>query len=109
MNKNLEREIKKEYQKKFGQKKFIPGQTQIPASGKIFDHQEILSMTEAVLDGWWTEGRWASEFEKKFAKWLGRRYCLAVNSGSSANLLAISALTSFRLKKRRLKKKTINR
>lgn len=104
MNKKLEQEIKKKYHEKFGIKKFIPGITSIPASGKIFDEKEMMAMCEAVLDGWWTEGRFASEFEKKLAKWLGRKYCLAVNSGSSANLLAISALTSFRLGKRRLKK-----
>lgn len=76
----------------------------IPVSGKKFDENEILKMIEAVLDGWWTEGRFAKEFEGKLCNFLGRKYCQIVNSGSSANLLAISALTSFRLKSRRLKK-----
>lgn len=104
VNKKLAQEIKKEYQKRFGNKKFIPGKTPIPPSGKVFDEKELRKMVEAVLDGWWTEGRFNQEFEEKFAKWLGRKFCITVNSGSSANLLAISSLTSFQLGEKRLKK-----
>lgn len=104
MDKELERKIKKEYQKSFAKKKFIPGQDSIPASGKVFNEKEIQMMIEAVLDGHWTEGRFNQKFEQKLAKWMGRKFCITVNSGSSANLLAISALTSFRLGEKRLKK-----
>ncbi|MSR76346.1 MAG: lipopolysaccharide biosynthesis protein RfbH [Candidatus Ryanbacteria bacterium] len=103
MNKELKKQIQKEYQKRFGIRHFIPGKTSIQASGKDFDWQEMVAMTEAVLDGWWTEGRFADEFEKKFAKFVGVPYCITTTSGSSANLLAISALTSYHLGDRRLK------
>jgi CDP-6-deoxy-D-xylo-4-hexulose-3-dehydrase len=103
-NKNLEREIKKEYQKRFGKKKFIPGKTYIPASGKVFGSEEMIAMTEAVLEGHWTEGHYAQEFEEKFAKFIGRKYCITTTSGSSANLLAVASLMSCKLGKRRLKR-----
>ena len=73
---------------------FIPGKSYISASGKVFNNDEIDSAIKAAKDGWWTEGRFAKEFEKKFSKYLGVRYVSLVNSGSSANLLALSALTS---------------
>ncbi|OGZ28581.1 MAG: lipopolysaccharide biosynthesis protein RfbH [Candidatus Nealsonbacteria bacterium RIFOXYC1_FULL_40_7] len=66
----------------------------IPASGKVFDHHEIDNAVKAAKDGWWTEGEFAKRFEKDFASYLGVRYVSLVNSGSSANLLALSALTS---------------
>lgn len=83
-------------------KKFIPGTTYIPVSGKVFDEDELIYGVEAVLDGWWTEGRFAAEFEKEFAKLLGVRYVSLVNSGSSANLIALTALTSSVFGKRAL-------
>lgn len=92
-----------EYKAKFPVKKFIPGESVIPAAGKVFDEQEILMATEAILDGWWTEGRFSDLFEKKISKWLGVQYAVLVNSGSSANLLALSALKSVRLGDRKLK------
>lgn len=104
MKSNLNSLIEKYYQDNFSSKKFIPGETSIPASGKVFDEREMQLMVEAVLDGWWTEGRFNQEFEKKLAKYIGRKFCATVNSGSSANLLALTALTSFRLGDRRLKK-----
>lgn len=66
----------------------------IPASGKVFDHREIDNAIKAAKDGWWTEGRFAKRFEKDFSSYLGVRYVSLVNSGSSANLLALTALTS---------------
>lgn len=66
----------------------------IPASGKVFDSEEIENAIQAARDGWWTEGRFAKKFEKNFSKFLGRKYMSLVNSGSSANLLALTALTS---------------
>lgn len=102
----IRKKIQKYFQEKFGNNggSFIPGQTPILASGKIFDEKEMQLMVEAVLDGWWTEGRFNQEFEQKLAQWIGRKYCITVNSGSSANLLALTALTSFKLGDRRLKK-----
>lgn len=100
---SLQTEIKKIHDERFAKKPFVPGETPIPASGKVFDARELMSMTEAVLDGWWTEGRFTEQFEKKLAERLGRRFCICVNSGSSANLLAFSALTSRRLGDRRIK------
>ena len=66
----------------------------IPASGKVFDHHEIDNAIQAAKNGWWTEGVFAKQFEKLFGSYLGVRYVSLVNSGSSANLLALSALTS---------------
>jgi len=75
-------------------RKFSPGETSVPVSGKVFDDKELTLGVESILDGWWTEGRFTEEFEKKFAKFLQVRYVSLVNSGSSANLVAFSALTS---------------
>ncbi|TSC72562.1 MAG: putative PLP-dependent enzyme [Parcubacteria group bacterium Gr01-1014_70] len=104
MNKKLAAEIKKEYERRFKTgMRFVAGKTPIMASGKDFDHQEMVAMTEAVLDGWWTEGRFAAAFEKKFAAYIGVPACVTTTSGSSANLLAVAALTSWHLGERRLK------
>lgn len=73
---------------------FIPGKTYVPVSGKVFDEEELIQGMEAVLDGWWTEGRFAQMFEKEFAHICGCRYVTLVNSGSSANLIALTSLTS---------------
>ena len=101
----LRSEVKKIFDSRFPTKSFIPGESFIPVSGKVFDEKELVSMVEAVMDGWWTEGKYAAEFEKRLSSFLGLSFCATVNSGSSANLLAISALTSFRIPKdKRLKK-----
>lgn len=73
-------------------------------AGKVYDEKEMKALTDATLDFWLTSGRYCAEFEKKFAKYLGVRYALLTNSGSSANLLAISALTSPKLGERRLQR-----
>uniref|UniRef100_A0A7C3RMR5 Lipopolysaccharide biosynthesis protein RfbH n=1 Tax=Dictyoglomus thermophilum TaxID=14 RepID=A0A7C3RMR5_DICTH len=75
----------------------------IPPSGKVLDEDDLDNLIDASLDLWLTAGRFADEFEKEFPKFLGRKYCALVNSGSSANLIAISALTSYKLGDRRLK------
>lgn len=82
---------------------FIPGQSAVPVSGKVFDADELIRGVEAVLDGWWTEGEATKVFEQRFAQYLGRPFCALTNSGSSANLLAFSALTSAKLGERRLR------
>lgn len=91
------------YQFKFANRTFIPGQTYIPVSGKVFDEQELVKLVDSSLDFWLTTGRYAAEFEAKFAEWMGVKHCLLVNSGSSANLVALSALTSPKLGEKRLK------
>ena len=83
--------------------KFIPGKTVIPFAARYFDEEEYVNLVDASLDAWLTTGRFAEEFEMEFANFFGLKSCSLVNSGSSANLLAISALTSKKLRERRLK------
>ena len=73
---------------------FIPGETHIPVSGKLIGKNEIQYAVDACLDGWFTTGHFAEHFEKEFANYMDQRFCILTNSGSSANLLVISALTS---------------
>lgn len=82
---------------------FVPGRTPVPVAGRVFDANEIVSLVDASLDFWLTTGRFAQEFEQRFAEVMGRRHTLLCNSGSSANLLAVAALTSARLGSLRLK------
>lgn len=103
MEKELQKIILRTYKKHFPSKKFIPSISPVPVSGKVFDEKELLLGIDAILDGWWTEGRFAQKFERKFAKLLGVRYVSLVNSGSSANLVAFSALTTDTLKERAIK------
>lgn len=95
--------VNKYYAAAFAKKKFIPGLTPVPVTGKVFNAEEIKYLIDASLDFWLTTGRFAKEFEDRFAAWVGVKHCSLTNSGSSANLLAISALTSSKLGKRRLK------
>lgn len=83
--------------------KFIPGETYVPVSGKVFDHEEIDNAIKVAKDGWWTEGEFTKQFEKDFSKFTGLRYVSLVNSGSSANLVAFASLTSKVFEERRLK------
>lgn len=82
---------------------FNEGETYIPPSGKYIDGAELKLMTEAVLDGWLTTGRFNKLFEQRLAKFIGVRHLLTVNSGSSANLVAFSTLTSPKLGQRAIK------
>jgi CDP-6-deoxy-D-xylo-4-hexulose-3-dehydrase len=82
---------------------FVPGSSAVPVSGKVIDAADMSAVVESALDGWFTTGRWAKEFEKKLARFVGVRSASLVNSGSSANLLALSALTSPKLGARALK------
>ncbi|MFA5948310.1 MAG: lipopolysaccharide biosynthesis protein RfbH [Candidatus Gracilibacteria bacterium] len=75
----------------------------VPVSGKVYDEKELIAIVSAALDGWWTEGSVTQEFEEKFSKFLGVKHTIVVNSGSSANLLALKTLFSAKLKNRRLK------
>jgi CDP-6-deoxy-D-xylo-4-hexulose-3-dehydrase len=82
---------------------FIPGQSPIPVSGKVIDGGDVSAVVDSALDAWFTTGRFAEDFESKLARFVGVRSASLVNSGSSANLLAVSALTSPKLGDRRLK------
>ena len=82
---------------------FIPGQTPVPVSGKVLDEADYVALVDSSLDGWLTAGRFTEEFERQLAKFVGARSSVFVNSGSSANLLALTALTSPKLGERALK------
>jgi len=88
---------------KFSHQPFFPGMTQIPSAGKVIGNLEISNMVEAALDGWLTTGRFNEEFERKLAEFLGVAHLITVNSGSSANLVAFSTLTSPKLGERAIK------
>lgn len=81
---------------------FVPGETYIPPSGKVLDENDLLNMIDASLDMWLTSGRYAEEFESKFSKFWGCKYTSLTVSGSAANLLAFSFLTSFKMGKKRI-------
>jgi CDP-6-deoxy-D-xylo-4-hexulose-3-dehydrase len=85
-------------------KPFVPGDSVIPPSGKVIGARELQLMVEASLDGWLTTGRFNTEFEKKLAEFIGVEHLITVNSGSSANLVAFSTLTSPKLGERAIKK-----
>jgi len=107
LEKNLRRKIsanvREFFRKAHQDKPFVPGQTYIPYAGRVFDAAELVNLVSASLDFWLTAGPNAGELEKKLAAFLGRKHCLLCNSGSSANLLAVAALTSPLLGERRLK------
>ena len=88
----------------FAPKAFLPGQTLVPPSGKVIGAQELKNMVDASLDGWLTTGRFNDLFEKKLAEFIGVKYAITVNSGSSANLVAFSARTSPKLGERAIKR-----
>ena len=96
---------KEYYAEVHGQEKsFEPGKTFVNYGGRYFDENELVNLVDSSLDFWLTAGPWARKFEKGFAEWLGVRYCSLTNSGSSANLLAFSALTSPLLGERQVKR-----
>ena len=94
--------VGKYYAEAFPKKPFLGGISQIPVSGKVFDGDELTNLVDSSLDFWLTTGRYAHEFEEEFAKVMGVKHAMLCNSGSSANLLAVSALKSDRLGKRAL-------
>jgi CDP-6-deoxy-D-xylo-4-hexulose-3-dehydrase len=87
----------------FAPRAFIAGETPVPVSGRVFDEEDMRSLVDSSLDFWLTTGRFAAQFEKQFARWFGIRTATLVNSGSSADLLAVTALTSPKLGDRRLR------
>ncbi len=91
------------HQARFAPVEFIPGQSRVNYAGRVFDHHEISNAVNASLDFWLTEGRFSEEFSEKIAEYLDMEHVLLTNSGSSANLLAFSALTSEKLGEKRLR------
>jgi CDP-6-deoxy-D-xylo-4-hexulose-3-dehydrase len=82
---------------------FVAGESWVPVSGRVFDATELEHLVDASLDFWLTTGRFAAQFEREFARTVGVRHAILCNSGSSANLLATSALTSWKLDDRRVR------
>ena len=87
----------------FPEVEFVPGETSVAVSGRVFDADELQHLVDASLDFWLTTGRFAERFEREFARWMGVRHAILVNSGSSANLLAVTALTAPELGRRALR------
>lgn len=95
--------VHQEFESRHPAKKFIPGKSAIPITGKVFGEPELLAAVNASLDFWLTSGPYAEKFEKSLATYLGMRHAFMVNSGSSANLIALTALTSKSLGERQLR------
>ncbi len=95
--------IKEYHDEAFKTKPFVAGESAVPVSGKVFDHKELTYITDSALDAWFTTGKFNAEFEKKLAKYINVKSVLTVNSGSSANLVAFSALTAKELGEERIK------
>jgi len=95
--------IRQYYAAAFPEPAFVPGESTIRYAGRVFDADELIHLVEAALDFWLTAGRFAKQFEREFARFFGLQYAMLVNSGSSANLLALSCLTSEKLAERRLR------
>jgi CDP-6-deoxy-D-xylo-4-hexulose-3-dehydrase len=85
-----------------GEKPFVPGQSGVPVSGRVFDSSDVKSLVDSALEFWLTTGRFNDKFQADLARRVGVRYALTVNSGSSANLVAFSALTSPLLRERQI-------
>jgi CDP-6-deoxy-D-xylo-4-hexulose-3-dehydrase len=90
-------------EKSLQKSEFIPGESVVPVSGKVLDADDLVALVDSSLDGWLTAGRFTRDFERELAKFVGARSALFVNSGSSANLVALSGLTSPKLGKKALK------
>jgi CDP-4-dehydro-6-deoxyglucose reductase, E1 len=95
--------VRKYYKAAFPPQKFLPGKTNVSYAGRVFDDEEVVSLVESGLDFWLTGGRFAKQFEEEFARLFDLQHVTLVNSGSSANLLALSCLTSPQLGERRLR------
>lgn len=97
-------ELVKEYARnEYAQKEFVKGVSPVPVSGRVFDEDDVATLVDSALDFHLTTYRYNDEFEKELKQFFGLKYCLTCNSGSSANLIAVSSLTSHLLKERALK------
>lgn len=90
------------FRSEYAGKKIIPGESYIPPSGKVIEEDDLVNLIDSSLDLWLTTGRYAKDFEKQFAAFMGHKFSLLVNSGSSANLVAFATLTSPQLGDRRV-------
>ena len=97
-------EMVREYCKTYHNKKEYQKGDRIPYASRVYDENEMVNLVDSSLEFWLTSGRYTEEFEKNFAEYLGVKYCSVVNSGSSANLIAFSALTSPLLGEKRIKR-----
>jgi CDP-6-deoxy-D-xylo-4-hexulose-3-dehydrase len=95
--------VREHYEATWGDRSFEPGSDPVLVSGRVFDAEELVSLVDSALDFWLTTGRYAEELQRGLARYLGVRHAVLTNSGSSANLLALSALTSHKLGDRRLR------
>ena len=100
MRERILRDVGSYYEQAFPPREFIPGETPVPVSGRVFDADDLRHLVDASLDFWLTSGRFAEKFERDLARFLDVREAILCNSGSSANLLALSALTSPKLDRR---------
>jgi CDP-6-deoxy-D-xylo-4-hexulose-3-dehydrase len=91
------------FQAAYEERAFTPEVDTVPVSGRVFDERELVELVDSSLDFWLTTGRFAERFERDFARWFGVRECVLVNSGSSANLVALASLTSPELGARALR------
>ena len=103
LKEEISRLVSEYYKISFTEKRFAPGKTPVKYAGRIFDENEIQAAVASSLDFWLTEGRFVKEFQAQLVKQIGAKYAFVVNSGSSANLLALTALTSPLLAEKRLK------
>jgi len=103
IRKNILEQVKNYYKSKFGPSEFISGQSTVRYAGRVFDENEMIKLVDSSLDFWLTAGNNAEAFENEFAEFFGLEDSILVNSGSSANLVAMSTLTSSKLKDRQLK------
>jgi CDP-4-dehydro-6-deoxyglucose reductase, E1 len=103
LRKEILEKVKEYYKVKFETKEFTAGKSKVNYAGRVFDENELTNLVDSSLDFWLTEGRYSESFSEKIAEFLGVEYAHLTNSGSSANLLAFSALTSEKLGDRRLK------
>jgi len=95
--------VQEYYEAEHSQKTFTPGETEVSVSGRVYDAAEMVNLVDSSLEFWLTTGRYAEQFEQDFSRWMGVRHAILCNSGSSANLLALAALTSPKLKDRQLR------
>jgi CDP-6-deoxy-D-xylo-4-hexulose-3-dehydrase len=95
--------VEEYYRLKFGNKSFKPGSDYVRYAGRVFDDKELKNLVDSSLDFWLTSGRYSEEFECRFAEFVGVEYAMLTNSGSSANLLALTSLTSHLLGDKRLR------
>jgi CDP-4-dehydro-6-deoxyglucose reductase, E1 len=99
----IREKVREYYESTWGKHSFVPGSDAVPVAGRVFDAEELVTLVDSALDFWLTSGPYAHQFERGLARYLGIRHASLTNSGSSANLLALSALTSPKLGARRLR------